>query len=459
MGEIIDTTHTEEIYRCNHVKIYIVYINLIGAPISLIFLLFGIVRMVFYKKRITLLSSFIILIFSSEVVNCFSKLFQLLKYQFDDSRMDRRAERDNPRGIICQIQICTSIFSDLCSLLTSLLISLRCYDVIKNRHRFFDKSKNGIKAMLLIIIISICLSIGFLFLDRNLTKNNPSYRYDLRDRCSYWCWVDHSTSLICFSIYIVILIFNIIFACKTNYYLKRGYQKLKEESSFSRDLINNDYRFLKEGEKDNSKKNLQAPVEKKYNLTKEEKKRIEELRLMKLKCLIYPFVTITIWTFAAIYRVIDDRIMIPFDEDDNPEEGTNKEKDYFNDHPIIQFFVQFFLVLHTIISAIRGIFYGISFIVFEEKLFSNFLRKLCKCCYKDKDLEDESNNPEVKIETLGMINNNSLASDNIEKNNEDIIQNNEDINQNNEEEDDNNDISNDGNIELNTSDYHYSNKD
>ncbi len=51
MGSIIDTENVKNIYRCRDVKKTIIFINLIGAPISLIFLLFGSLKMIFQKKR------------------------------------------------------------------------------------------------------------------------------------------------------------------------------------------------------------------------------------------------------------------------------------------------------------------------------------------------------------------------------------------------------------------------
>ena len=50
MGDIIDLERKDDIYRCKHVKLMVIWINLIGPPISLIFLVFGIIRMVFIKK-------------------------------------------------------------------------------------------------------------------------------------------------------------------------------------------------------------------------------------------------------------------------------------------------------------------------------------------------------------------------------------------------------------------------
>ena len=131
MGILIDLNKVNDIYRCKNVKEAIIYINLIGAPISLIFLLFCILRMILAKQKKAFLTNLILLIFSSEVINVISKLLQLLKYRFDDTRDDKSFnEHDTPRGIICQIQIVTSMYSDFCSLLGTLLLSLRCYDII-----------------------------------------------------------------------------------------------------------------------------------------------------------------------------------------------------------------------------------------------------------------------------------------------------------------------------------------
>ena len=62
---------------------------------------------------------------------------------------------------------------------------------------------------------------------------------------------------------------------------------------------------------------------------------------------------------------------------DNPnsEDGNDDEVEYFDEHPNLAIIVRTFLVIHTFISATRGLFYGVSFIVFEEKMFGSFFRK------------------------------------------------------------------------------------
>ncbi len=455
MGDIIDLENVKEIYRCNYVKIPIIYITLIGCPLSLGVLLFGLYRMISNKKKFAFLTSLIMLIFSSEIVNIISKLLQLIKYFFDDDRDNKSPEMsmDNARGIICQIQITTSIFSDYCSLLTTLLLSLRCYDVIKNKKRFFDKGKNSILSFIFVIAISIILPLGLLFYDRELTKNNVSYRYDVRDRCSYWCWLAHSPSVVSYALYIIILILNIIFACKTNNYLKKGYRKLIQENELDlgKDNMNTPLNDI-----NNNSKNSSNEYISKKGLTKNERKRINELKLMKAKCLVYPFVTISIWLLSTVYRLLDDILInYKFDDGDSPSQGKEEEQDYFNEHPVIQFFVQALLVFHCFISAFRGIFYGFSFVVFEEKIFYNFFKILYDKCLKD-DYPDDEEDENTKI--IRNTNNVSTSSD-IDENKKKLETETGDEKEKNDNENDSkgdNESNKVDCVEMDNSDYHYS---
>ena len=407
MGSIIDMERSEYIYRCNYVKRAIVIINLVGPPLSLVFLIFGVLRMILIKKRKTFLTNLIVIIFFSEILQCFSKMLQLIKYCFDDERDTKEYKGEtytdslyqNERSIICQIQILLAIFSDFCSLFNTLLLSLRCYDVINNKKRFFDKGKRGIISIILFIILSLVFSIAFLFIDKNKTKENISYRFDVRDRCAYWCWLEHITSLYCIGFYWVVIFCYIFFGWKTNCYLKRGYKELIEGSDYIPKKVNDLNTPLNKDVPNNSnseESSYSCELEngKTINLTKEEKKRIEDLKVMRFKCLIYPIVTICYWVLAATYRVFDDIFMQNFDEAKNPFYGEDLEKIFFEEHYIFQKVVQTFLVIYTLLSSIRGILYGFSFIVFEEKIFFNFFKKIWKLCGKKK--ESDTNSEEDK---------------------------------------------------------------
>ena len=166
------------------------------------------------------------------------------------------------------------------------------------------------------------------------------------------------------------------------------------------------------------------------------KKRVEELKLMRVKCLIYPWVTIILWVFAATYRIADFFLVERYDNNDQPETNEIDEKDFFQKHPIYHFFVEFFLTLHVFLSSTRGLFYGFSFIIFEEKIFLNFFRLICwEKFFKDVELKFID---EEKEKLVRNTENSSSVSDYNDNKSE------------KKDEEDKSDI-----VEMNTSDYHY----
>ena len=395
MGSIYDLENIDKNPRCSRIKGGIILINLVGAPLSFTLLLIGIIIMICNKKRLSFLTYIIIFIFCSEIMNTISKMLQLVKYAFDDTRMNNDPNNiETPRGIICQIQIVISIFSDFCSLLFTLLLSYRSYEVYKNKKRLFDTKKSRNLSFFIIILISIVFSISFLLIDRAITKESITYKFDLRDRCSYWCWLDHTTSLICYSFYFIILVLNTVYAFKTNFYLKKNLQQLKQQNE---NLID---------------KNKDPIVH---------SKRISEIELMKYKSWIYPIITIVIWSFLTLYRIIDDSIMFKIDKGNNREEESGEEEQMFDDYPGLKESMEIFLCLHTIISAIKGIFYGFSFIIFEDNVFKHFFREYCcKCCIKNfgsNEIKDDEKENEIEINRV-TINSKSSESD-IRESNED----------------------------------------
>ena len=84
--------------------------------------------------------------------------------------------------------------------------------------------------------------------------------------------------------------------------------------------------------------------------------------------------------------------MSKIDKYDDRDQGTIDEQKLFDEHPGFQFFVELFMVLHIFLSSIRGILYGFSFIIFEDKFFGERFRKcIFKCCCKNADLDKFDN--------------------------------------------------------------------
>ena len=378
MGDIIDLEKIDEEHnlRCQHAKLGVIIVNFIGVPSSLIILIFCIIRMFWTKKRFSFLTKVIILLFSFEITNCISKLLQLFKYSFEDSRTFPDPNNiETPRGIICQIQIVLSIISDYGCLLGTLLLSLRCYGVIKNKIRFLDFKKWQNLSLIAIIFISSAFALLFWGLDKDDTKYSIGFKYDRRDRCNYWCWLGHYYSRICYAIYLLLLIVNIIIFSLTTAYFRNSYKNLVEKCVVTRDEPNLS---------NNIGDNIDYTEETKENryISPDDKKRLKELQIMHVKCFIYPIISIIIWFLSFIYRIIDDTVLYNVD---NGIDGHSNDFDILSKNRNLQRFIEASLIFHTILSSFRGIFYGYAFAIFEDKAFSNNFKETLykiskKCC-------------------------------------------------------------------------------
>ena len=378
MGDIIDLEKIDEEHnlRCQHAKLGVIIVNFIGVPSSLVILIFCIIRMFWTKKRFSFLTKVIILLFSFEITNCISKLLQLFKYSFEDSRTFPDPNIiETPRGIICQIQIVLSIISDYGCLLGTLLLSLRCYGVIKNKIRFLDFKKWQNLSLIAIIFISSAFALLFWGLDKDDTKYSIGFKYDRRDRCNYWCWLGHKYSRICYAIYLLLLIVNIIIFSLTTAYFRNSYKNLVEKCVVTRDEPNLS---------NNIRDNIDYTEETKENryISPDDKKRLKELQIMHVKCFIYPIISIIIWFLSFIYRIIDDTVLYNVD---NGIDGHSNDFDILSKNRNLQRFIEASLIFHTILSSFRGIFYGYAFAIFEDKAFSNNFKETLykiskKCC-------------------------------------------------------------------------------
>ena len=111
--------------------------------------------------------------------------------------------------------------------------------------------------------------------------------------------------------------------------------------------------------------------------------------------------------------------------------------------------------MHAFLSATRGIFYGFSFIVFEEKLFFNFFKK----CFKKSWFEDDpEGNEEGRMKIIRSSNQSAASCDYI-KENEKEGEDDENKDENEDENENKDDESKGGVIEMNNSEYNDNNND
>ena len=162
--------------------------------------------------------------------------------------------------------------------------------------------------------------------------------------------------------------------------------------------------FVEKSNDNNTVKNDDDKIieEEKGMITKEDKQKIKNVRFMRIKVLIYPWVGIIIWGLSSIYRISDDLAMLKIDSYEDREQGAIDEQEFFDSYPGLQFFTQLFMVFHTILSSFRGILYGFSFIIFEDKCFGKYFRKCTyDCCCKDEDLDKYDDMEENERDSTG----------------------------------------------------------
>ena len=384
MGAVYDLERIDNNPRCRDIKEPVIILNLLGSCISILVLAWTIIRMGINNIEKSFITQIIMFIFSTEILNPLSKLLQLFKYAFEDTRTkDDINEIETPRGIICQIQIVTSIIADVCTLLGTLLLSYRSYEIIRGERKIFDRKIEQILSFIIIILTSIIFSITFLFFDKILTKDSITYKFDLRDRCNYCCWLDHLASIICHIFYLVPLGVNIMYEFKIIFSLQKSYYQIS-------------------GKNDNDDQNY-------LDLENDDRLKLKEIRIMQIKCIFYPAIIIIIWILLLLYRFFDDIAMYSIDRANSWDKGEDDEVNYFNDHPGLRITFEITFILYTIVSSFRGVLYGIAFVSFEEKYFCNFFRNCCLkffcccfCCYccknclKIPELDDlDENNNEI----------------------------------------------------------------
>ena len=224
----------------------------------------------------------------------------------------------------------------------------------------------------------------------------PSFQYDTRDRCSYWCWLSHKANFICYSMYFILLISNIILAWRANKHLTESFDKILEKSVVLIDKSDRNDILNDIGDSTGS-------IEKSYVPSQEDKDRIEKFHKMKYKCRVYPFLTSIIWILSTIYRISDG--IINYDSDSKSRDDSSDKENEVLKNINLKTFVEVILVLHTFLSAFRGSLYALSFIIFEEKYFLSLFEKCyrflncccCSCCCKKLNLQTlEENETEIK---------------------------------------------------------------
>lgn len=303
-------------------------INLVGSSISLLCLLLVLVILVCKKKIKSFVNELLLYITISEICHSISKFLDLCK------KISIITKSSILKQCIISIQVIFSLFSDFCTLITSLMISLKFHDSLQNKSFCFNKKCFRVLARITCIGGALLLAGVFFSLDRFVFHHQEN-----KWEKDYWTWVDPKLSLVVYGIVLLIIIVIIVLSCKTISYLRK---KRKEFSDADKDCSIDDDSTLTSKVEDKEKKMFSETL-----ITE----KIEKAMGTFYK---YPFVSTTIWLILGVYRVTEDIDLIMHLQIDIS-------------------ILSILVIIHSLISSFRGVIYFLAYFLSSKIVCRDFI--------------------------------------------------------------------------------------
>ena len=210
--------------------------KLVSELISLFSIIFsGIVIYVTAKyTKLNIVKHLILQILISEIIDGVDILLVII----EDAQWPRTFENYFTRRGICFTQIFLSIFVCLWTLISSLFISIRIYDITKNNTIFKKKLMKNIHyfVALFSFLISFCFWVGQILFQAKQLEYSLDYLYQVSRTHRHFrhmhCWFEKDTNYVIFSIVLILIGFSIFFSIKGILVLKNIKNKITEELEF-----------------------------------------------------------------------------------------------------------------------------------------------------------------------------------------------------------------------------------
>ena len=285
------------------------------------------------KKSVIILC--IVLISISEIINSLSKLLTIIR-----SVVSKETEQT-----VSNIQIVFSIYSDVSSLIVSLILSLKLQDLTKtdqSSKRKFNKN------IILFVSVVIPLIIGLTLVSIDFyVFNVPS---DFKNECKVWAWINRNLSLGLYGFVWIIIIIIIRINCQSISRVTLKVEMLTQNKK-SKDT--------EESESNSNNQLIDTIISSNANKL-----------ILQIKY--FPIVTCIIWGILSIDRISDDLALI-------------LEFNYSNYLPL-EIFKQTTIFLHNLISSTRGLIYCVTFFRADKKLFIDVLKRISMICCCEPDM-------------------------------------------------------------------------
>lgn len=265
----------------------------------------------------------------SELTVCILHLLNIIKdfsYTYTSDNVNNKMQY----LVIHYIQIFFGILSDLITITVSFLFAIKAYLTIEKQGKIFNNPSYHKAINKLLFIVPILISIVVFIVNWKLVKT-----VDIADdECKTWSWVQSEVSIALYCIFWLLLIVSAGFSCKTIQILKK-FEKNNVNCDMSEEDSDNDDSFIK------------------------------KIHKVKAEIMKYPLVSLYLWFFLSIDRVVDDGINIYIREVKN----EYKKEIYTGFVLDLKYFL---IILVNVAAGIRGLLYVMAFVLKEGCRFPKY---------------------------------------------------------------------------------------
>ena len=319
----------------------------IFAVISVIGLSLVLVEAFSKERKKSVIVLCIILISISEIINSLSKLLTIIRGVVSQTTEQK----------VSNIQIVFSIYSDVSSLIVSLILSLKLQDLTKtdqSTKRKFNKNIIRLVSVVIPLIIALTLCcIDFFVFD---------VQSDFKNECKVWAWINRHLSLGLYGFVWIIIIIMIFINCQS---ISRVTLKVEMLTQ------NKNAKDTEESESNSNDQLIDTIISSNANKL-----------ILQIKY--FPIVTCIIWGILSVDRISDDlALILKFD---------------FSRYLPLEIFKQTTIFLHNLISSTRGLIYCVTFFRADKKLFIDILKRMSLICCCEPDMSHIKKKKIKKVE-------------------------------------------------------------
>ena len=228
------------------------------------------VLMVIYQKKLykNVTNQFIIQITISEMINNLTNLSTLI----NDILVGKRDKFYTERMRVCFAQMFSGLFSNLFTLMSSLLVAYRIYDLLVNNSSMFRSNKFVKGIRLFSIYITLFISYVIWMIQLVFFQN---YSRGSNYTLIITCWIGQEMNYFVISIFVLLILLMFFFCFKARKFIEH----------YTKNIIQDDSSFTEETDENGKTE------------------QINKAKQVQNKLILYPITTGILFTFITAYSI------------------------------------------------------------------------------------------------------------------------------------------------------------